>query len=361
MPVDAAILQDNSGFAAAGNTTYSVTLSAATAGNCLVFIGAGDKDISTWTPGGSLSTVFFLHGGDTNQDDVSLVVAFGVAAGGETSVGGTVGVNSAGAHLWAAELEQDGSGTWTVVASASNHADGATPDPPVWSTGTTGAATANGLALAGVACDSVNTAGTASWSNSYVVEFSSGNGSTQAGLWVSSKSITSGNTTTTTLTRTGGSPDQHSGAVVVIGRVSSGTSASAGNAPVTMSAQNATVETTNPNPDAGSASIAFTANSPVINYTSAPTIGSAPVGFSAQDASVAIKVSADVAEFEFANTNVVPRVPILCANFETTVTVDQHFCSIDVDYYSASLTLDAHEGIVGVEAHYGEVVVCGRE
>lgn len=83
--------------------------------------------------------------------------------------------------------------------------------------------------------------------------------------------------------------------------------------------------------------------------------------FGALDASVSIKASAGLALFQFVNTNVVPRVPITCANFETTVTVDQHFCTVDLDFHEGSITLDAHAGEVGVEAHYGEVVVCGRE
>jgi hypothetical protein len=105
--------------------------------------------------------------------------------------------------------------------------------------------------------------------------------------------------------------------------------------------------------------IGLAANSPTITVsTESPVAG---FGMSAQDATIQIRVNPDTAEITFTNTNVVPRVPIACAWFETTVTVDQHFCTVDLDFHEGSITLDAHAGEVGVEAHYGEVVVCGRE
>lgn len=106
--------------------------------------------------------------------------------------------------------------------------------------------------------------------------------------------------------------------------------------------------------------IALIADTPVGEGVD-PATHLAEFTFGALDASVSIKPSAGVALFQFVNTNVVPRVPILCANFAATVTVDQHFCTVDLDYHEGSITLDAHTGVVGVEAHYGEVVVCGRE
>lgn len=168
-------------------------------------------------------------------------------------------------------------------------------------------------------------------------------------------------TLSTTGTGTGTSTRQVVWHVVSVGGDSVATNAPADAATIGMAAQDATVQVTNPNAAAAVASVAVAANNAVVNYSSAPTIGSAAVGMSAQDATVAIKASAGTAEITFVNTNVVPLVPITCAWFETTVTVDQHFCTVDLDFHEGSITLDAHAGEVGVEAHYGEVVVCGRE
>lgn len=209
------IVQGVSGFAAAGVTTYSVTIAAAGAGHAVVLCAAGDKDVASYSAlqAGTDVDVFL------RSASVSLVIAWYVAVGGETVISGTVGANIAGANLFALEIEQDGdTGDWQLVAVASTNSTEV--NVSAQATGDTGAAIADGLAIAAVACDSVNTAGTASWALlSYTARYSSANGSTQAGLWVATNPVAAGATTGTTLTRAGGTPDQHSGGVIVLGKV----------------------------------------------------------------------------------------------------------------------------------------------
>lgn len=86
----------------------------------------------------------------------------------------------------------------------------------------------------------------------------------------------------------------------------------------------------------------------------------ATFGMSAQDATVKIKASAGVALIDMPARNAIPVQNIACAWFETAITVDQHFCTVDLDSVEAAITLDAHEGVVGLEQNYGEVAICGR-
>ncbi len=209
------VVQTKSGFSAGGNLTPTVTLDApASAGHAVVLCLAGDKDIGD---------PFDLdQDGDVDVDlrsaSVSLVLAWYVAAGGETTISGVVEANIAGGNLFALEIEQDADpGDWQLVAVGTENTNEA--NTLVQSTGTTGAAIAEGLAIAAVACDSVNTAGTPSWSNGYTSRYASGNGSTQAGLWVATDEVDATSTTETTLTRAGGTSDQHSGGVIVLGKV----------------------------------------------------------------------------------------------------------------------------------------------
>lgn len=86
----------------------------------------------------------------------------------------------------------------------------------------------------------------------------------------------------------------------------------------------------------------------------------APLGIAGQNATVAIKVNPGVASIDWPARNAIPVQNIACAWFEATVTVDQHFCTIDPDAYETTIVMDAHEGVVGAEEHYGDVVICGR-
>jgi hypothetical protein len=219
--VSAAVRQVVTGFAGAGVTTVSADftdgptggIGVALAGSAIVFVVAGDKNSGTFTPPSAAPTVPV----DLRTADVSLMMAWGTAAGGESVVSGTIGANVAGSQVWLIELTDTvNTGAWSVAASATNNSDGSTVT--VWSTGTTGAATRAGMAIAAVGSDSVNTAGTPTWSNSFTAERITASGGGQAGLWGSSKAISAGATAETTLTRTGGTADQHSGAILVMGR-----------------------------------------------------------------------------------------------------------------------------------------------
>lgn len=205
---------------AAGDTTPSATLpSAATAGNLLVWITSGDKDLGTLTPPSGFSVPVYLH-----TTSVSLAICWKTATGGETVLGGsTTGTNLSGSETYVGEYQEAGAGAWELKATAGTGPDDGS-EVLVRSTGTTGTTTSAGLAIAAWAVDSVGTTeGTSSYSNSYVER---GNPAVtdggEAGLWVAELAVGSGVTTSCTLTRGGGaSIDQMCGAVIVIGRTPS--------------------------------------------------------------------------------------------------------------------------------------------
>lgn len=239
------IRQSVTGFAAAGVTTvtadFTADLGACLAGSAIVFVVGGDKNSGTFTAPADTPTAPV----NLRATDVSLIMAWGTADGGETVVSGTIATNAGGSQVWMLELIDDAgaTGAWSVAASATNNTDGSAVT--AWSTGTTGAASAAGLAIAAVAADSVNTAGTPTWSNSYVSGRVTNSGGGQAGLWGSTKAIAASATTETTLTRTGGTADQHSGAVLVFTRATgSNTAAVAGAARPATGALTATQRTT---------------------------------------------------------------------------------------------------------------------
>ncbi len=213
---DPTFVQGKSGFAAGGVLTYSVTLDApAGDGHAVILCAGGDKDIGGPFDPDQAGTDVEI---DLRSASVSLVIAWYVATGVETVISGDVDANIAGANLFALEIEQDSDpGTWQLVAVGS--ANSTETNVTSQSTGTTGAAIAAGMGIAAVSCDSVNTAGTPAWTNSYTARYSSANGSTQAGLWVSTHPVAAAATTETTLSRAGGTADQHSGGVIVLGKV----------------------------------------------------------------------------------------------------------------------------------------------
>jgi hypothetical protein len=257
-------------FAAAGVTFYEVDLTGnePSAGNLVVLCASGDKNISSFgAPTNTTTTTVGLF--DTS---VSLVVAWYVAAGTETAINGTVGANIAGANLVAVELEQAGTtGVWTVCGSATDNTDES--NVTVWQTGTTGTITREAIAIAAFSKDSVNTAGTVGYTNSYTSEFAQTNGGTPAGIWVASLPISSG-TTSTQITLTGGTADQMSGAVVVFGKRET-LSASAGHASGTGTAFDPTVSVQNGDAQAGHASGTGAAHQPSLSIDSNISAGHA--------------------------------------------------------------------------------------
>lgn len=207
-------VQTASGFAAAASTTFAATFaSPATAGNLLIYCVGGDKNIGTLTLSGYTKTV------DTRSTDnsVSLVIAWTTAAGGETTVSGTIsGANAGGSEIRIYEWSESGAGAWEVKGSAVNTSTGSTVT--TLSSGTTGTVTSAGQAIAGFAADSVATEGTVSYSNSFTASASTPtSGAGNAGFWAAQKAIASG-TAETTITRTGGTADQMNGGIIVFGR-----------------------------------------------------------------------------------------------------------------------------------------------
>lgn len=208
-------VQAASGFAAAASTTFAATFSTpVTAGNLIIYCIGGDKNIGTLTLSGYTKTV------DTRSTDnsVSLVIAWTTAAGGETTISGSIsGANAGGSEIRVFEWAESGAGAWEVKGSAVNTSTGSTV--ATLSSGTTGTVTSAGRAIAGFAADSVATEGTVSYSNSFTAAASTPtSGAGNAGFWAAEHDIASG-TAETTITRTGGTADQMNGGIVVFGRV----------------------------------------------------------------------------------------------------------------------------------------------
>lgn len=219
----ATILQAQPGGNGSGTTAVTCTLSAATAGNLLVYIRAGDKNTGTLAMSDNISgSTGWTVEVSFPSASVSLYIAYKTAVGGETTITGTTSAASTtGATAYAAELQDTTStAAWAVVAKGTNPTSEATA--LTWSTGTSGAATYDGLAFAAVAVDSQNTqTGTATWSNGYTTRNTpvapAGTGGGNAGIYVASNTVAAGATTTSTYTNTG-TADQLSGAVVAFGR-----------------------------------------------------------------------------------------------------------------------------------------------
>lgn len=208
-------VQTASGFATAASTTFAATFgTAVTAGNLIIYCIGGDKNIGTLTLSGYTKTI------DTRSTDnsTSLVIAWTTAAGGETTISGTIsGANAGGSEVRVFEWAESGAGAWEVKGSAANTSTGSTV--ATLSSGTTGTVTSAGRAIAGFSADSVGTEGTVSYSNSFAAAASTPtSGGGNAGFWAAVKDIASG-TAETTITRTGGTADQMNGGIVVFGRV----------------------------------------------------------------------------------------------------------------------------------------------
>lgn len=221
------LVQSASNFNAINDTTPSATLSsAATAGNLLVWITSGDKDMGTFTQPTGFTVAVYLH-----TANVSLAMCWRSAAGGETAIGGSqTGTNPSGSETWVAEYSESGSGAWESKATVGSTADSGSTVSAL-SSGTTGTISSAGLAIAAWAVDSTNTEGTSSYSNSYVERKNPlALGDTgEAGLWVAELAVAGGGTTSCTLTRGGGvTADQMCGGVMVLGRTPATANKSAG-------------------------------------------------------------------------------------------------------------------------------------
>jgi hypothetical protein len=189
-------------------TTIAATLSpAATAGNLIITACSTDKNAGTWTqPSGfTLLTPF-------SGTNVSLAIAYKVAAGGETTIEWTTS-NSEEHNMWLAEYSGLADTSPEDKTASANSGD---TDVSSQTSGTTAATTQNDeLAVAAFAVDSASIGGTTGYSNGFTEEaeltdINSGN----SVLWIATKNLTSTGTVETTLTISGGGSDQMAGQIV---------------------------------------------------------------------------------------------------------------------------------------------------
>lgn len=211
-------VDSNTGFAAGGVQTLSATIDwTPTSGNLLLYACGGDKNLGTFTMTDWTVPV------DLRSSSVSLIMAYKVSDGTETVASGTcTGANSGGSNTWVAEYSQTGSGAWGLRATkGENNSD--ENNQTVWSSGTTGTTDLEGKAIAAWATDSVVGAGTPTYTNGFSQIRVTSTGSGQAGLWVASADASAAATYESTIDRVGGTADQMSGAILVVGRGAAGT------------------------------------------------------------------------------------------------------------------------------------------
>lgn len=180
----------------------------------MVFGIAGDKDIGTLTVGGGL----FALPINLRSTSVSLALGLKVADGTETAVAVTItGANPGGSQMWCGEFFEDNNpNVWTTRGIATHNTD-ETPQT-VWSSGTTGATTGDGLAIALWSVDSVMTVGAFTYTNGFTGIAAPGSGAAESGLWMATLTAPRGATYESTLDRVGSTADQMDGGIIVIGR-----------------------------------------------------------------------------------------------------------------------------------------------
>lgn len=220
----ASILQSKTMFAGGGTNTLSATFdTAATANNALLFCAALDKNAGVFTLTGFAQAVALFSA------NVSLLIAWVAATGGETTISGTwTGTNSGGSNGYLAEVQDpDSANAWEMKATAGTSADGG-GNVTTKSTGTSGTITApGGLGIAAWAVDSVMTSPAPSFTNGYTSVRTMATGVAEAGLWVAVAALSAGGTTESTIDRdpavTGTvTADQMAGGVIVLGRAAGG-------------------------------------------------------------------------------------------------------------------------------------------
>jgi PhoD-like phosphatase len=225
------IRQENAANATATSNNYTFPGGAApVAGNAIVMCFSGDKNPGAIGIGpGTWNVEHDLHAVSTTD-----YMAWKVSDGTEGTTGNPIVLTQVtpggGGVGWIGEVQQSGTGSWAIAGKAANPNPADTTTANAWSTGTTGTLTHDGLAIASISCDTVQSGDTgSSWTNGYVEEYrNTGTGAGLALLLVGRKAETAGVTTETTATRTGTpTADQMSGAVIVLGRASAAPSTNA--------------------------------------------------------------------------------------------------------------------------------------
>lgn len=213
-----ALVQDETGFMPGGNLTGDVDLvNVATLNNLLLYVIAGDKDVGTADIDGNPGA--FQLPINLRASDVSLVFGVKVSDGTEQTIDCEItSGNGGGSNLWCGEFGDDAStGIWRQLGIATNNSDGS--NQTVWSSGTTGAATGDALAIATFTVDSVNTVPTPTYTNGFTALITPVSGGNEAAMWLAYAYISAGQTAETELDRgVGATPDQMSGAMYLFGR-----------------------------------------------------------------------------------------------------------------------------------------------
>lgn len=221
-------IRQSKGGTSSSMTTPVVSVSLdqpALSGTLLVFCLAGDKNTGALTMDGTGWNTDNTAAIRLNSSSVSLYVAWKVAAGGETTLSGTVGTAPvSGNTFFAMELDQAGAGAWGLLARVTNNSDGTTSLGSLAIGTTSPAAPYEGLAVAVGAVDSISSfSNSPTWTNSFTNRYTPpsdgapGSDGGSAGCYVATLPVAQGATTSTTFDP-GTGTDQISGAIALFGR-----------------------------------------------------------------------------------------------------------------------------------------------
>jgi hypothetical protein len=210
-----AFVQESTGSSGAASTTLACALGAApTVGNLLVFCMAGDKNTGDLTLAGFTRLYSIL------SSSTSLYMWWKVSDGSETTINPSWGTSStAGNTAWYAEYQDaavNGS-MWRVSAQASTITTEATVNSAA-----TGSSISVPVAGMGIACNAMDSSASwvsgTTWSDSYVEKYSATGLGGRGAIFISTKSVSAGSSTTATFSYTG-TADQNTVALAVFSKV----------------------------------------------------------------------------------------------------------------------------------------------
>jgi hypothetical protein len=212
-------VQADNHFIPGGTLTFDAPLpnTTAHAGNAIVFVLVGDKNIGTLTLNGLGWNVPV----NLRSTSLSLVIAWREAVGGEAGADGsfTTG-NPGGSQIYISEIDSDDPGVWALKASASNNTN--ETNVTAWSTGTSGVAVGDGKVIAAFGVDSFKSDTIDTFSNGFTTLFAQSTGDAETGMWVAQHGAVTGVAYESTLTRTvfvdPVVADQMSAALIILGK-----------------------------------------------------------------------------------------------------------------------------------------------
>lgn len=137
--------------------------------------------------------------------------------------------------------------------------------------------------------------------------------------------------------------------------------ATAGNAPIGMTARDATVTVSRKSPAAGNAPIGMAAQNATVRISTNAAASAAAIGLASLTPSRSIKASPGFAHIitHIDNPTAV-AFSLACANLSATILVESLSALVTVDEHSAEIVVDELSASVGAEELFSDTSICGR-